>query len=136
MQSLHRQADRLDRTVCARANDLEQGIHGRQRLALEDRPDRLGLLAGQAERLAMVRLTIRLPSRTDSRSRIAGRELRFGTMSMYMVHVYRKRQFTTSIWPHITWVHFCPENGLSPQQRAAHQSVTTQMRMIRGGTSD
>ena len=36
------------------------------------------------ERFAMVRLTIFLPSRMDSRRRIAGGDLRFGTMSIYM----------------------------------------------------
>jgi hypothetical protein len=39
---------------------------------------------GSADRLAMVRFLTRLPSRMLSRSRMAGGEPRFGTMSMYM----------------------------------------------------
>jgi hypothetical protein len=39
---------------------------------------------GSAERLASVRLTVRLPSRWSSRSNTAGGELRLGTTSMYM----------------------------------------------------
>src|SRR5271166_6424808 len=38
----------------------------------------------RAERLAMVRLRMRLPSRMLSRSRMAGLEPRLGTRSMYM----------------------------------------------------
>ena len=39
---------------------------------------------GHLERLAKVRLRTLLPSRKDSRSRMAGGELRLGTDSMYM----------------------------------------------------
>ena len=40
--------------------------------------------AGQSLRLASVCLRTRFPSRQPRRSRIAGRELRLGTVSMYM----------------------------------------------------
>ena len=40
--------------------------------------------SGKAVRFASVRFTVRFPTRWLSRSRIAGRELRFGTRSMYM----------------------------------------------------
>src|SRR5580693_5733910 len=39
-------------------------------------------------RLAKVRLRIFLPSRQPSRSKAAGRELRFGTISIYMATQY------------------------------------------------
>ena len=44
----------------------------------------LDFFLGQSERLARVRLRVLLPSRQPSRRRIAGGELRLGTVSMYM----------------------------------------------------
>jgi hypothetical protein len=56
------------------------------------------------DRLAMVRLMILRPSRIDSRSKMAGGELRFGTISMYMDASIEYRHRFTSAWRAFTWV--------------------------------
>ena len=48
--------------------------------------------SGSFERLATVRFTTLPPTRLASRSRYAGRELRFGTVSMYMGILYHYNQ--------------------------------------------
>jgi hypothetical protein len=52
--------------------------------------------ADQSERFARVRLRILLPTREDSRRRMAGGELRLGTVSMYMG--YTDRQNNLLFW--------------------------------------
>ena len=66
------------------AFDDEELIGVDERDVLEDETESLDLVRGHLERLAMVRLRTRLPSRQPSRRRMAGRELRLGTVSMYM----------------------------------------------------
>ena len=61
---------------------------GREQAAMTDRLRRPRQVAdvGSDDRLAGVRFLTRLPSRTLSRSRYAGRELRLGIVSMCMTH--------------------------------------------------
>src|ERR1700730_15642849 len=62
--------------------------------------------AGQSVRLARVRLRVRRPSRQPSRRRIAGRELRLGTVSMYMAAKYHIQPTISSRQNAFTWEPF------------------------------
>ena len=62
-------------------------------------------MAGQAERLARVRLTTRPPRREDSRRRMAGGELRLGTASTYMGIHYHIMYTICKLIMLYTWVH-------------------------------
>ncbi|RLF58376.1 MAG: hypothetical protein DRN37_05115 [Thermoplasmata archaeon] len=58
---------------------------------------------GQFVKFAMVRLRIFLPSLHPSLSRMAGRELRFGTVSIYMATYIQYINHHVKLKLHITW---------------------------------
>src|SRR5882762_3439615 len=63
--------------------------------------------SGRLLRLAMVRLMVFLPSRRDSRRRMAGGELRLGTRSIYMgadgITLHPSMQAQMYRYLHATW---------------------------------
>ena len=85
-----------------------------------------------AERLAMVRLMMRFPSRTDSRSKMAGRELRFGTMSMYMGACIAHAHLFALIWSNQYMGTFRDKNDPLRAAITPNQALTTLMRTVLG----
>jgi hypothetical protein len=61
--------------------------------------------------LAKVGLRVLLPSRQPSRRRMAGGELRLGTVSMYMGAIMHRQLNIKPAEPLITWEHFGMANS-------------------------
>src|SRR5262249_62390699 len=85
-------------------------------------------VAGQCERLAMVRLRTLPCSRKLSRRRMAGGELRLGTTATYMSTRWHKLYLMSSIKSHITCLHNNGQNAPLSKKNADSHAVT-------GGTS-
>ena len=57
---------------------------------------------GRCDRLASVRLRVVVPSRCDSRNKIAGGEVRLGSVSIYMAAIYSTlHSYTSAILPYL-----------------------------------
>ena len=79
--------------VMGRARNLECLIDRRERPTLQHVPHRFGLLDRETGKGGNLRFTTLRPSRTLSRSRMAGGERLLGTMSIYMSHAYAIRDY-------------------------------------------
>src|ERR1017187_9586957 len=98
MQAAQGAEDRGHVAVRAGADDIE-GLRKRGADGSGALQDRAG---GQWERLESVRLRTLPPRRKDSRRRIAGGQLRLGTVATYMPTLYRYQNTIASILQHIT----------------------------------
>ena len=103
----------LERTMSKASSGLTNGwfLSSRRRVSI--------LAAGQSERLAMVRLRTRLPSRQPSRRRMAGAVLRLGTVSTYMATTGQVNARIKDQYPIYLGTKNAPKHPVSPWKSIA-----------------